>query len=99
MIEKLSDILKEQITREVIPMDSQLDGFIMEALHRACHFYDAQIDAQAKTMDELYKIFNNIEGNPDAEIFMLRKNHTKDYAESFAYCIDFFLAVGGRIRE
>jgi hypothetical protein len=67
---------------------------------RECRdFYDAQIDAQEKTMEELWNIYNNIDLNKEAYTYAVNHDFLVGMSTKFAIAVAFFLAAGGRIKE
>lgn len=66
-----------------------------------CHYKRPalQIDAQAKTMEELWQVWAFNKPYKAAVSFAKEKDVTRSGEMSFAYAVSFFLAAGGRIKE
>lgn len=102
MIEKLSDEKIKEIANEMTS-DNTVPVFkagIIQGLIKARNYYNAQIDAQAKTMEELWEIYSNVSLNEKAIAFEAekRKNEILPWT-AFSKTIAFYLAAGGRIKE
>jgi len=76
----------------------------MIGISDARDFYDAQIDAQAKTMEELISLFKVNQSNEVSQKeyeFIMRclKNYPNESPNAIANFISGFLAAGGVIKE
>jgi len=106
MIEKLSD---EKIDGCIDAVESKIRNLhgsqtnIKKALkvgmQQARDYYDAQIDKQTKTMEELWDMFNlPVPLEARKKINKWNGRHTKDTL-LFGYAVGFFLAAGGTIKD
>jgi hypothetical protein len=104
--EEMKKMTDEQIDRhatDYAPQEVDVQIGIIEGMKEARDFYDAQIDAQAKTMDELAKIFENTDWKNgwDDAVLTYGTTRWKSGKEGFAFALQvaFFLAAGGVIKK
>jgi hypothetical protein len=105
MIEKLNDQMIIEMAWEHY-FGAKNRVIAKTGMRKARDYYDAQIDAQAKTMEELWSIFVNLtttkQGN-NAYNFALKeieklKKRSGNSELDFSICIEMFLAAGGVIK-
>lgn len=103
MIEKLSD---EMIKNEFIKRFKETGSFCdfcnrwEESAKFVRDYYDKQIEAHAKTMDELWEMFDCGPVSEKAIEYINKwSGHHKRDTVIFGYAVDFFLAAGGRVKE
>ena len=60
---------------------------------------DAQIDKQAKTMEELYELFKNGDSISNSWDFYTSKHDDQIGASLFSRAVGLFIAAGGTIKE
>lgn len=110
MIKKLSDDFQDLSERLLGWADYADEYFLkkhgfaqdkkdVEAFKKRLIEIDAQIDAQAKTMEELWKAFNNSFIHPDALKYAIGFAKNGEDRWNFANYVGFFLAAGGRIKD
>ncbi len=100
MIERLSDeMIKKANDRHQNSMEGGYEYDYILGQEDARDFYDAQIDAQAKTMEELFEIWATSCKHEKADVYMTERDFPDIEASMFATCVGFFLAAGGVIKE
>jgi hypothetical protein len=98
MIEKLSGKARDNMAAGTEKYTCGLP-LVRAIIQSVCDYYDAQIDAQAKTMYELKQLWICSEANEKAKQYALGKSFSKEGADMFAEAISFFLATGGTIKD
>jgi len=98
MIEKLSDQMMREIAWEHY-FGAKNRAIAKDGMRLARDYYDAQIDKQAKTINEMYDLY--LENRPDQKIFEYATDSGLDEESgwSFAEAIALFIAAGGTIKD
>ena len=100
MIEKLSDKARDNMAAGTENYTCGLP-LVRAIIQSVCDYYDAQIDKQAKTMDDLlYAFFSSKIDKSTIDWCKKRDLHMSEVVRvHFSMYVSFFLAAGGTIKD